>query len=250
MISKVFSNPVDSVIISPLFAGHAAGLWPGVHLLQHCHFPHLLRLLCADSPVCPGQCGDRGAHEALGGEQQGGKGGGRARSRTGNGDEDHQPRPAQPLGHLCVERHHQWRETREPLQIYQSHANQGGFSALTSLSYGENLCWRVRVRVRRAWPAFLLGEDLHELVMKEVRSRCPGLVFPAVCCWLLHGLGGNAAGKRLQEGLQTTLMHLFGGREFCNLPWRSAQATEFRASSKFSFIRSFDWSFVIAKSWA
>lgn len=243
-ISKVF--PTWLILRSfPPFPGHAAWLWPGVYLLQHRHFPHLLRLLCADSPVCPGERGDRSAHEALGGEQQGGKGGGRARSRTGDGDEDHQPWPAQPLGHLCVERHHWWRETREPPRIYQSHANQGGFSALTSLSYGENLGWRVR----RAWLAFLLGEDLHELVMKEVCTRCPGLVFPTVCCWLLHGLEANAAGKRPQAGLQTTLMHLFGGREFGNLLWRSAQATEFRASSKFTLIQSFDWSFVIAKSW-
>lgn len=60
-----------------LITGHTQRLLPGHgHLLQHGRFPHLLCIVRPDGPVCSSERGHRCAHEAFGGEQQRGKGGG------------------------------------------------------------------------------------------------------------------------------------------------------------------------------
>lgn len=58
-------------------AGHAQRLLPGDwRLLQHSGVPLIFCVLRPDGAVCAGQCGDCCAHEAPGGKQQGGQGGG------------------------------------------------------------------------------------------------------------------------------------------------------------------------------
>lgn len=74
--------------------------------------------------------------------------------------------------------------------MYQSHANQGGFSALISLPYGENLSWRVK----RGWPA----KGRHARVGNEGAGvpYARGLDSSLSADGLLHGVGASAPGRR------------------------------------------------------
>lgn len=89
-----------------MLLGHVKRLWPRHQpLLQHCGLSHLLRLLCADRSVRPGQRRHRRPDEAPGGEQQGSQSGGRERDGGRIGAPDGRGRhgapevaPAEPAG--------------------------------------------------------------------------------------------------------------------------------------------------------
>lgn len=130
-----------SCLVFMLRSGHVKGLrsWHHHHLLQHCGLSHLLRLLCFDRSVRPGQRCHRRPDEASGGEQQGSQGGGGAGGGAGAGEQAPSGRngnevtPAQPddTGHGQVKF---W---GFPLEVHRRRGQGAG----NGWSYGLTHCW-------------------------------------------------------------------------------------------------------------
>lgn len=144
-LTRTFNYNTIKSTVCTVFPGYVEGLRPRYrHLLQHCGFSHLLRLLCPDRSVCPGQCGHRSTDEAPGGEQQGSQGRGRAGGGddgTGDGSGGHSSKvaPAQPsdTGYGQVKL---WGFPLEVSQRSGYRAGKGWSYGFTHCRYNQRLC--------------------------------------------------------------------------------------------------------------